>query len=76
MKVAVLGFGTVGIGVYEMINEAEGIEAAYVLVRKGKENDTFKVSDISTIVEDASVDCVVEVTGGISPAYEYAVLCS
>ncbi len=28
MKTAVLGFGTVGVGVYEMLNRARGLERA------------------------------------------------
>ena len=72
MKVAVLGYGTVGFGVYEMIKKAEGLEAGPVLVRAGKEDEAFKVSSIEAIVQDASVKAVAEVMGGVEPAFTYA----
>lgn len=72
MKVAVLGFGTVGVGVYEMLGQAEGLEQGPVLVRPGKEDAPFKVSSIEQIVNDPGVDAVVEVMGGVEPAFTYA----
>lgn len=68
MKVAVLGFGTVGQGVYEMLHHAKGLEAGSVLVRPGKDDAAFKVTTIEAITGDPSVDAVVEVLGGIEPA--------
>ena len=52
MKVAVLGFGTVGVGVYEMLKNAPGLEAGPVLVRPGKEDADFKVSSMEAILAD------------------------
>ena len=72
MKVAVLGYGTVGVGVYEMLKAAKGLEAGPVLVRPGKENEAFKVSSIEKITGDPSVDAVAEVMGGVEPAFTYA----
>lgn len=72
MKVAVLGYGTVGFGVYEMLKKTEGLEAGPVLVRAGKEDEAFKVSSIEAIVQDASVKAVAEVMGGVEPAFTYA----
>ena len=72
MKVAVLGYGTVGVGVYEMLKHAEGLEPGPVLVRPGKDDEPFKVSSIEQIAEDASVDVVAEVMGGVEPAFSYA----
>lgn len=72
MKVAVLGFGTVGVGVYEMLQNANGLEAGPVLVRPGKADAPFKVTSIDDIVSDNSVDAVAEVMGGIEPAFTYA----
>ena len=37
MKVAVLGFGTVGQGVYGMLAHSKGLEPGPVLVRPGKD---------------------------------------
>ena len=72
MKVAVLGYGTVGYGVYEMLKQAKGLEAGPVLVRAGKDDEAFKVSSIDAIIEDDSVEAVAEVMGGVEPAYTYA----
>ncbi|MBQ9332424.1 MAG: homoserine dehydrogenase [Oscillospiraceae bacterium] len=72
MKVAVLGYGTVGVGVYEMLKKAEGLEAGSVLVRPGKKDADFKVCDLNEIVADPSVDAVAEVMGGVEPAFSYA----
>lgn len=72
MKVAVLGYGTVGVGVYEMLKKADGLEAGPVLVRPGKKDADFKVCDLNAIIADASVDAVAEVMGGVEPAFTYA----
>ncbi len=72
MKVAVLGFGTVGVGVYEMLCAAKCLEAGPVLVRPGKKDADFKVTSIEEITGDPSVDAVAEVMGGVEPAFTYA----
>ena len=72
MKIAVLGFGTVGVGVYEMLKNAEGTEQGYVLVRPGKNDTAFKRTSIGEIVDDPETDAAVEVMGGIEPAFSYA----
>lgn len=71
MKVALLGFGTVGVGVYEMLGGAYGLEQGPVLVRPEKDDSSFKVTDIGRIVNDPSVGAVAEVMGGIEPAFSY-----
>ena len=73
MKVAVLGFGTVGVGVYEMLENAEGLQQGPVLVRAGKDDKPFKRTSIESIVTDPEVWAVAEVMGGIEPAFSYAV---
>ena len=72
MKTAVLGYGTVGFGVHEMLKSAEGLEAGPVLVRPGKVDADFKVSSIEEITQDATIGAGAEVLGGIEPAYTYA----
>ena len=71
MKVALLGFGTVGVGVYGMLDGAYELEQGPVLVRPGKDDSFFKVTEIEKIVNDPSVGAVAEVMGGIEPAYSY-----
>ena len=72
MKVALLGFGTVGVGVYEMLADANGLEQGPVLVRPGKEDAPFKLSSLEAILSDPEVGAVAEVMGGIEPAFSYA----
>ena len=72
MKVAVLGYGVVGVGVYEMLGRAEGLEQGPVLVRPGKADAPFKVTSIEEIVSDPTVGAVAEVMGGVEPAFTYA----
>ena len=72
MKVSVLGYGTVGVGVCSMLEKAEGLELAKVLVRPGKADKPFKVTSIEEICADESVEAVVEVMGGVEPAFSYA----
>ena len=71
MKVAILGYGTVGVGVYEMLEKCAGLEPGPVLVRAGKEDKPFKVSSMEAIAADPSVGAVAEVMGGIEPANSY-----
>ena len=71
MKVSVLGYGTVGVGVCEMIEKAEGLELVSVLVRPGKADKPFKVTSIDQIVNDPEVEAVVEVMGGVEPACSF-----
>ena len=72
MKVAVLGYGTVGVGVYRMLQSIPGLGAGPVLVRPGKEKESFQTSDLGAILADPSVEAVAEVMGGIEPAFTYA----
>ena len=74
MKVAVLGFGTVGVGVWDMLEKAPGLERGLVLVRPGKENEDFKVSSMEAICNDESIDAVAEVMGGVEPAFTYVAM--
>ena len=71
MKVALLGYGTVGVGVYGMLDGAYGLAQGPGLVRPGKDDSSFKVTEIEKIVNDPSVGAVAEVMGGIEPAYTY-----
>ncbi len=72
MKVAILGFGTVGYGVYELLNLNPEIEVAYVLDLKKHEGLTAEsVTDFGIILADDTVDTVIELIGGMNPAYDF-----
>lgn len=70
MRIAILGFGTVGSGVYEIAKALKNIE-----VKKVLEKDLSKI-DIATdnydeIINDKEIELVVECMGGLHPAYEF-----
>lgn len=77
MKIGLLGCGTVGSGVVEIINKNKGklseqIQIGKILVKE----ESDKTLDVCTcnydeILNDASIDTIVEVMGGYHPAYEY-----
>ncbi|MDD7671653.1 MAG: homoserine dehydrogenase [Clostridia bacterium] len=71
MKVAVLGYGTVGKGVFEMLTEARGLEQGPVLVRQGKIREIFQTDSMERILMDGSIGAVVETMGGEEPAFSY-----
>ena len=74
MKVALLGLGTVGKAVYNIIlKQATNIEVGYILVRnKSKYIDVSHLvtTDFNDILNDSSIDVVVEMMGA-SISYEY-----
>lgn len=72
MKAALLGFGVVGGGVYTMLQEHPGWEVAYVLDKRDfPELGDKVVRSIDTIVNDPTVDVVVEMMGGTRPAFDF-----
>lgn len=72
MNIGLLGFGVVGRGVYDMLADRDDIRAAWVLCRRDLGELTARTTyDIQDILSDPAVDTVVEVMGGLHPAYEY-----
>ena len=82
-NVAILGFGTVGSGVYEVIKENNALlkqkTGEDIAVKKildirdfpGSEWESLVVHDIKEIIEDNDIDAVVETMGGTSLAFEF-----
>ena len=71
-KIALLGFGVVGKGAYDIIAKRDDMEVVRVLVRRQiDEIAAISTTDIHDIVSDPTIDTVVEVMGGVHPAYEY-----
>lgn len=76
MKTALLGYGTVGVGVYRIIEGRDDLEMKYVLdLREFPELGDRLVHDFSVIVNDPEVETVFEAMGGLHPAYEFASAC-
>ncbi|SNS27511.1 homoserine dehydrogenase [Anaerovirgula multivorans] len=86
MKIGLLGLGTVGSGVFEILHERRGhlekiygetIEISKVLVKnREKKRGICREGDLLTtnpyeILDDESIDLVVEAIGGIEEAYDY-----
>ena len=72
MKIAILGHGTVGRGVDEIItNRLEEVEVARILELHDRLTDERMTSDYSQIVGDPSIDLVVECMGGLEPAHTF-----
>ncbi|MBR5309809.1 MAG: homoserine dehydrogenase [Oscillospiraceae bacterium] len=84
MKIAVLGHGTVGSGVAEILLDKKSsvsssagkeIELGAVLDIKKFDNLSYSdkfVSDFSKILDDPEIEIIAEAMGGIEPAFTYA----
>lgn len=72
MNVGLLGFGTVGASFYQLVQGRDDIQVTAVLSRRPQsELAGLATPDVQKILEDPSVDVVVEAIGGLHPAYEY-----
>ena len=72
MDIALLGFGTVGKGFYALAQNQDAVRVTTVLSRRPRPELTCTVtSDFDEIVRDKSIGIVVEVMGGLEPAYSY-----
>ncbi len=83
VNIGILGYGTVGSGVVEVINTNQEsinkkagtqIHVKYVLDLKDFPGDPIQekiVHDVNIILDDPSVNVVVEVMGGVEPAYTF-----
>lgn len=83
MKVAVMGYGTIGSGVVEVLQinkekiarrAGQEVEVKYILDLRDFPGDPMEdaiIHDYKTIVEDPEVGIVVETMGGVEPAYTF-----
>lgn len=83
IQIAVLGYGTVGSGVVEVINTnhssinkkaGDDIQIKYVLDLRDFPGDPIQekiVHDFNIILDDPEIRIVVEVMGGVEPAYTF-----
>ena len=71
MKIGLLGFGVVGRGVYDILASRSDVTVGKVLARRDLGELTCAVTrDMRSIANDPEIDTVVEVMGGLHPAYE------
>lgn len=87
VNIAVMGYGTVGSGVVEVINTngarinqriGDELNIKYVLDLRDFPGDPVQekiVHDFDVIVNDPEIQIVVEVMGGIEPAYTFVKRC-
>jgi len=79
MKIAIMGFGTVGSGAYDVAQSASDIEVVKILdlvVRPGYEFlSDIVTSDINDIANDPEIELVVEAMGGIDTPKKFVLAC-
>ena len=87
VNIAVMGYGTVGSGVVEVVNTTgarinqrigDELNIKYVLDLRDFPEDPVQekiVHDFETIINDDEIKIVVEVMGGIEPAYTFVKRC-
>ena len=83
MKIAVMGYGTIGSGVVEVLRinkekiakrAGEPVEVKYILDLREVPGDPMEdaiVHDYQTIANDPEIGIVVETMGGVEPAYTF-----
>ena len=72
MRIGLLGFGVVGRGVYDITAAREDMQVVKVLCLEDVQlPDAQVVRDFSEILEDDTIDTVIEAMGGLHPAYEF-----
>ena len=87
VKIAIIGFGVVGSGVYEVLrknasdiaaNAGTEIDIKYILDIRDFSNHSEShlfVNDINTIINDEEIEIVVEAMGGLEPANSFTRSC-
>ena len=72
MKIGLLGFGVVGRGVYDLTADRDDITVAKVVCLEDVSLPDAEVTkDFQSVLNDESIDTVVEAMGGLHPAYEF-----
>ena len=72
MKIGLLGFGVVGRGVYDITANRDDMQVTRVLCLEDITLPDAEVTrDFNTILNDDTIDTVVEAMGGLHPAYEF-----
>lgn len=85
MRIAIMGFGTVGCGAYKIAKNANGIEVVKIFSRRLRpeyepmlrEDGAIGIftTNPEEIWQDDSIDLVIESMGGVEPARDYVLAC-
>lgn len=83
IRVGLLGFGTVGTGTYRMLEDnrdsitrriGKPIEIARIGIKNSEKEriapGSLITTDLASIVDDPTIDVIIEVIGGVEPAFE------
>lgn len=77
-KIGLIGLGTVGTGVFKTIQEFDNVEITKIVVKnitkdRGIEglDKSILTTNADEIINDPTIDIVVEVIGGVNPAWDY-----
>ena len=72
MKIGLLGFGVVGKGLYDLTANREDMQIVKVVCLEDIQLPDAQVTkNFQDVLNDASIDTVVEAMGGLHPAYEF-----
>ena len=72
MNIGLLGFGVVGRGVYDLTAERSDMQVKKVVcLEEINLPDAEVTKDFQSVLEDKSIDTVIEAMGGLHPAYEF-----
>ena len=72
MNIGLLGFGVVGRGVYEMTTRRRDMQVTKVVCLEDVTLPDAQVTkDFQTVLQDDTIDTVIEAMGGLHPAYEF-----
>ena len=77
LRIGIIGLGTVGSGVYKTLQEMDNIEVVKIAVkninkpRSVEVPPTMLTDNPYDVVNDSSIDVVVELIGGVNPAWDF-----
>ena len=74
MKIGLLGMGTIGSGVYAMLEGHPQITIKRILDRRTLPGgaESLRTERVEDILDDPEIDTVVELLGGVQPAHNFA----
>ncbi len=77
LRIGLIGLGTVGSGVYKSLQNFDNVEIVKIAVRNINKSRSVEVPTTMLtdnpydVVNDPSIDVVVELMGGVAPAWDY-----